>query len=123
VAENKNRTYKNGNKKTFTSYHCSRQVDYGCKEPYAREEDIAEQLIGMCNELVKSLNALDPSLQKAIDKFSRMMAITHDELDQIKAVEGCIKYVLRDGTLFEKTRLVRNLDVKLAPHDRKLVRI
>ena len=36
---------------------------------------------------------------------------------------GYIKYVLQEGSEFEKTRLIRNLKIKLALHDKKLVRI
>lgn len=123
VGEKKNRTYKNGNKQTFTYYHCSRQVDYSCKEPYAREEAISKQLIAMCNELVKSLGDLDPTLQRAIDKFSRMMAVTYDEANQSKVIEGYVKYVLRNGTNYEKTRLIKNLNIELALKNRCMITV
>ena len=50
------------------------------------------------------------------------MKVTHETYSAAEMIGGYIKYVLRDGTLFEKTRLVRNLDVKLALHDRKLIK-
>jgi hypothetical protein len=77
----------------------------------------------MCNELITDLTMIEPRLRDAIDKFTRMMKITHETYSSMEMVGGYIKYVLRDGTLFEKTRLVRNLDVKLALHDRKLVKV
>lgn len=52
-----------------------------------------------------------------------MMKITHETYSSNEMVGGYIKYVLREGTLFEKTRLIRNLDVKLALHDRKIVHL
>lgn len=123
VGEQKTRHYQNGNSPTFTYYHCSRQVNRDCKEPFAREQDIADELSLMCNELITDLTKVEPGLHDAIDKFTKMMKVTHENYSPMEMVGGYIKYVLRDGTLFEKTRLVRNLDVKLALHDRKLVRL
>lgn len=123
VGEQKVRKYKNGNTKTFTYYHCSRQVDRNCSEPYARESDIADQLSLMCNELITDIQAVELNLRNAIYKFARMMAITHTEQDQKTMIGAYIKYVLKNGTKYEKTRLIRNLDIKLALHNRKLVKI
>lgn len=123
VGEQKTRHYKNGNTPTFTYYHCSRQVKRDCKEPFAREQDIADELSFMCNELITDLTLLEPGLRDAIDKFTKMMKVTHETYSPDEMVGGYIKYVLHEGTLFEKTRLIRNLDLKLALHDRKIVRI
>jgi site-specific DNA recombinase len=123
VGEEKVRHYQNGNNPTFTYYHCSRQVKRNCKEPFAREQDIVVELSKMCNELITDLTQVEPGLRDAINKFTKMMKVTHETYSSMEMVGGYIKYVLRDGTLFEKTRLVRNLDIKLALHDRKLVKI
>ncbi len=123
VGEQKTRHYQNGNSPTFTYYHCSRQVNRDCKEPFAREQDIADELSLMCNELITDLTKVEPGLHDAIDKFTKMMKVTHETYSPMEMVGGYIKYVLRDGTLFEKTRLVRNLDVKLALHNKQIVRI
>lgn len=120
VGEEKVRHYQNGNSPTFTYYHCSRQVDRGCKEPFAREKDIVQELSLMCDELITDLNEVEPGLREAISKFTRMMKVTHEAYSPQDMIGGYIKYVLRDGTLFEKTRLVRNLNIKLALHNRKL---
>lgn len=50
-----------------------------------------------------------------------MMKVTHETYASTEMIGAYIKYVLRDGTLFEKTRLVRNLQVGLLLHKRKLV--
>jgi DNA invertase Pin-like site-specific DNA recombinase len=123
VGEEKVRHYQNGNSPIFTYYHCSRQVDRGCTEPFAREKDIVQELSLMCNELITDPSVVEPGLREAINKFTRMMKVTHETYSPKDMIGGYIKYVLRDGTLFEKTRLVRNLNIKLALHDRKLVRL
>ena len=99
------------------------QVDRTCKEGFAREQDIADQLGEMCDELITDISELEPGLRDAIDKFTRMMSVTQNTSDKKRIVGAYIKYVLKEGSVFEKTRLVRNLKVSLALHDRKLVRI
>lgn len=77
----------------------------------------------MCNELISDIRNVEPSLHAAIQRFSMMMSITYDENDQVSVVSAYVKYVLKNGSLFEKTRLVRNLDIKLALHERLLVKL
>ncbi len=50
------------------------------------------------------------------------MSITNPRMGKDEVNSSYIKYVLHEGTLFEKTRLIRNLDVKLALHNRELVK-
>lgn len=123
VGEEKIRNYKNGNTRRFVYYHCSRQVDNSCREPFVREKDIVCELMLMCDELIADMTKLEPGLRDAIDKFTRMMRVTHKTFGKKNMVGGYVKYVLAEGSQFEKTRLVRNLDIGLALHDRRLVRI
>jgi hypothetical protein len=122
VGEIKIKKRVDGTEKVHTYYHCSRQVDRNCKELYATEASIVRQLSEMCDELIIDTSRVEPSLQNAIDVFSKMMNITHNNIDQKTMIGAYTKYVLANGTLFEKTRLVRNLDVKLRLHQRVLVK-
>jgi hypothetical protein len=123
VGEQKIRKYKNGGNQSFIYYHCSRQVDRDCKEPYAKENEIADQLSQMCNELITDIRKVELNLRNAMDSFARMMAITHSDHNQQHMIGAYIKYVLQNGTMYEKSRLIRNLDIKLALHDRKIIRV
>ncbi len=123
VGEQKIKRNKNGASRTHTYYHCSRQVDRNCKELYATEASIIEQLSEMCDELITDIRNLEPSLRSAIDKFAKMMNITYEVQDQHVIVGAYVKYALQNGTPFEKTRLIRNVTTSLALHDRKLVKI
>lgn len=121
VGEEKIRHYKTGTRK-FVYYHCSRQVNHDCIEPFVREEVIVLELVGMCDELITDTAELEPGLRNALDKFALMMKATHKGYGKKNMIAGYVKYVLQEGTEFEKTRLVRNLKIKLALHDKKLVR-
>lgn len=116
VGEEKIKTRKDGSPKKFVYYHCSRQVEYTRTEPFAREEDIVEGLSELCNELITDTSKLEPGLKIAMDKFMRMIRSTGGD---VRTANGSyVRYVLHEGTAFEKTRLVRNLDAKLALHNR-----
>jgi hypothetical protein len=121
VGEEHTRHYSNGHNPQFVYYHCSRQVNHNCKEPYISEKGIVEELYNIRNELITDLRKVEPGLNDAIDKFTRMMSVTDKNYDKKEMVGGYIKYVLYEGSLFEKTRLIRNLEIKLALHDKKLI--
>ena len=121
VGEERIKKYKNGTIGTFMYYHCSRQVNYDCKEPFAREKDIVSGLISICNELIEDVTRLEPGLRAAIDKFMKMIRSTDEIYTDSVAIGNYIKYVIQEGTLFEKTRLIRNLDVNILLHDRKTI--
>lgn len=121
VGEEKIKHRVDGSTKRFVYYHCSRQVKLDCTEPYAREQDIIDELSLMCNELLTSLEFIEPGLRSAIDKFTNMMNIAHETYGPQNMIGGYIKYVLHSGSLFEKTRLIRNVRVDLILHNRKII--
>lgn len=123
VGEEKFRQRKDGGKNRHVCYHCSRQVDHNCKEPFVREETIINELTRMCNELIKDSDQFEPGLQNAINKFKKVMRITQPNYSPKDTMGNYVKYVLLEGSEFEKTRLVRNLKVNLVLSNKKLVQI
>lgn len=123
VGEEKTKKRSNGTVKRFVYYHCSRQVDHTCAEPYVREAVIIEELSKLSDELITDVTELEPGLRNAINKFTLMMKATHKGYDKKNLIAGYVKYVLQEGTVFEKTRLVRNLQVELSLHERKLINV
>lgn len=121
IGEEKIRNYKNGNHKKFVYYHCSRQVNHNCDEPFVRVEVIEQELVKMCDELIKDLTELEPGLRSAIEKFTLMMRATHKGYGKKNLIAGYVKYVLKEGSEFEKTRLVRNLKIKLVLHNKTII--
>lgn len=121
VGEEKVKKRKDGSENHFTYYHCSRQVDYKCPEPFIRDTVIVKELMSMCDELLKDVDFVESGLKDALSKHEKMMrAAGMIDIDEIKA--SYVKYVLSSGTNFEKTRLIRNLNVDLMLHDRRLVK-
>ena len=68
---------------------------------------------------------MEPGLTKAIQKFRSMLETVNPNKKYTKneTIKNYAKYVLEKGTDFEKTLLIRNLNVKLVIHDRKIVEI
>jgi len=123
VGEEKFRKLKNGGIRRHVYYHCSRQVDYTCKELFVYESTIVEELIRLSATLIIDNTKLEPGLTLAIQKYEKIASITNPRMGKDEVNSSYIKYVLHEGTLFEKTRLIRNLDAKLALHNRKLIRV
>lgn len=120
VGEEKFKTRVDGGKNRHVYYHCSRQVKYNCPEPYVRQELIIEELLRMCSKLSIQAAGCEPGLVKAIQRYSAMMKSTNHDFKSSNALSGYTKYVLEQGSEFEKTRLIRNLELKLTLHNRKL---
>jgi len=77
----------------------------------------------MRNELITDLREIEPGLRDVIDKFTRMMSVTNENYDKQEMIGSYIKYVLHEGSLFEKTRLIRNIKMKLILRDKSIVRL
>jgi len=125
VGEEKFKKLLSGTSNRHVYYHCSRMVDLSCKEPYLSETKLVEQLLAITDKLTVDSNSIDPGLAKAIEKHKSILETIDTEKKYTKSeiTKSYCKYVLEKGTDFERTQLVRNLNVKLAIHDRKIVEI
>lgn len=122
VGEEKFRARKDGGTNRHVYYHCSRQVDNDCKEPFVREEVITEELIRFSSELSFD-ETVELGLLKSMGQFAAMMKSIEPNAREESIKSGYIKYVLQEGTSFEITRLVRNLKLDLALRDKRLIKI
>jgi len=116
VGEQRIKYNQSGGSHEYIYYHCSRQVDRSCKEPFAREEDIITQLYQMRKTVLPNVRLFDPGLKNAIDKNATISNISFNT-----SFDRYVKYVLESGTLFERTRLIRNMDANLKLHDRRII--
>lgn len=70
VGEQKLRQRQDGTIREHIYYHCSRQVDRDCKELFAKEADIIDQLYEMRHKLMPDQSIFDQGLRTAIEKVS-----------------------------------------------------
>ena len=125
VGEEKFKGRIDGGKNRHVYYHCSRQVDTSCKEPYLSEPKLIEALLVISDKLTFDKVSMEPGLTKSIQKFGSMIETVEPKKKYTKTevIRNYTKYVLEKGSDFEKTQLVRNLNVKLTIHNRKIVEI
>ncbi len=113
VGEEKFKKRVDGGMNRHVYYHCSRQVNYNCTEPYVQESVIIQELLLLSEKLTLDIKNCEPGLVNAIHKFELMAQSS-------KPIRGYVEYVLRNGTDFEWTRLIRNLKVKLEIHNSRV---
>ena len=120
VGEEKFKPRADGGKNRHVYYHCSRQVNYKCPEPYVKEEIIIQELTKLSKSIIIQQNNVEPGLSEAIERYLMMVKSTH-KTSQAEAIDGYIKYVLRNGTDFERSRLIHNINKNFAVHNRKII--
>ncbi len=123
VGEEKFKKRIDGGKNRHVYYHCSRQVDYNCPEPYVKEEKLIETLLGKVDGLELDSKNVEPGLINAINKFAAMIRTKDRSFKSSHAFHAYARYVLEAGTEFERTRLIRNISSKLAIHNRAITEV
>lgn len=122
VGEEKFKKLKDGTTRKHIYYHCSRKKNLDCKEKYVKEAEIVTELTKMANELLLKTDELEPGLKKDLEKQIKIMMLTNEDMNLDNSVPSYIKYIFENGSNFEKTRLVRNLEDNLVLTDRRLLR-
>gem|GEM_PF-6372749 len=86
-----------------------------------KEERLIEVLLLKVNKLTMDEANIEPGLANAITKFTAIVRTTNSAFNQNRAFHEYATYVLKSGTDFEKTRLIRNISSKLAIHNRIII--
>ena len=123
TAEEKFKPLKAGGFNRHVYYRCTRQIDYGCKEPFINETKLILQL----NEFVKANEddiKVTPLLQS---KAARHAAITAQAYKaqgvnrEAKALSEYAEFILNNGTYDEMTEFVKGIDGTFKLKDRKIL--
>lgn len=123
VGEEKFKKRVDGGSNRHVYYHCSRQVDYNCSEPYVKEERLIETLLAKVSVLELDSKNAEPGLINAINKFTSMIRTKDRSFKSSQAFQAYARYVLEAGSEFERTRLIRNISSNLAIHNRAVIEI
>lgn len=110
VGEEKLRELKNGSVNRHIYYHCSRKRNYNCKEPYVTETVVSNELIRLANTISSSIINPEPGLVLDINRF---LSITEGNRCLKPVPLEYMVYILKRGSVFEKTRLARNIDLQI----------
>lgn len=125
VGEDKHRKLTNGDTNYHVYYHCSRQVDCSCTEPYLEEDILRRQIIKFIEKL--DLNNLNLSERLKLDlenftKTKKEILILNNIFseEEINLTEYS-RYILRDGTITEKRNLITGLNLEIYLHNKELI--
>lgn len=125
TAEEKTKHYKNGKESKFVYYHCTRYVGKKeCKQPFIREEDLLEQLIGLMDEVSLDQIGARKKLENEVLRFKRF---TEGVLGQKSLpdktrvdIRNYAKYILREGTRDEKREILSCLKSRIHLEDKRI---
>lgn len=122
TAEEKWKTLKNGTKRKYIYYLCTKYTKRNCKQPTIREDVLLPQLIKMMDGVNIDKFLLRKEYDYEIDKFrhysNELSEKYRKEAKQQIDIRSHMKYVLRNGEREDKKRLLKNLGGKIYLQDK-----
>ena len=122
TAEEKFKPLKDGSFNRHVYYHCTRQVNYDCPEPYINEKALIEKLI----DYIKA-NSKDIEVTEELGRQSRRHAEIIERSLGSRGLEGKIdpiaeysEFILREGTYREQGELIQGIKTTFAIRDREI---
>lgn len=118
VGEDKYRKLRNGEVNYHIYYHCSKYVNFDCREPYVSEEELCKQLIRLIDELDESQITISEKLQGSLLAYQKVISgiLRQEDIEiqeKTQGLKGYAKYALKEGTTKEKAELVKGLKIQL----------
>lgn len=126
IGEEKFKLLKDGTKKKYIYYHCTRQNDFDCPEPYIEEESLIAELINYITFLErKNPKSIDISVEvkKAMKSYSLLrdnILIAQKITPPKLTFTEYTKHVLCEGTAYEKQETVKVLGFPLYIHNKNI---
>jgi DNA invertase Pin-like site-specific DNA recombinase len=125
TADEKLKKQQNGNVHRYVYYGCSRFHDKNCKAGYLREEDLIEQLANLMDKIDLDEIGMKERIKAEIERHKKFAsgllgikekAVKVGDVD----VRNYAKYILRDGTMFEKRELLTCLRSKITMAEKEI---
>ncbi len=129
VGEDKFRYRKYREPKYHVYYHCSRNVDYNCKEPYTTEEGLVKAFFRYINFTYiahpQTLN-LTKEIREGVEEFKKLrddvlLSQDIDPDEKTMDLRDYVKNILGNGDLEKKRQLIGLFSNQLYLHDRKII--
>jgi site-specific DNA recombinase len=121
VGEEKFKQRKDGGRNRHIYYHCSRQVEYYCTQPYLREADLVNQVLGIIKNLKFEELRFGSKLKYKMHEYDLM---TKEHIGRTRTNEEIFytyaDYLMRLGDNKEKAEFLRALNLPLVLHDRRI---
>lgn len=107
-------------------YNCTRHKDRHCKNPYLREEQLISQLEAIIDQLdINQLGArhiIDREIERHNKLRTSVLGIKDEKRVKEKEVDVRMyaKYLLKEGTIYEKRELLEQFKNKIVLNDKKI---
>ena len=127
VGEDKYRKLTSGNTNYHVYYHCSRQVDYSCEEPYIDEDILMLRIIKFIQGLDQNKLNLNGKLKFDLENFTKTKKeilssnYIYSEENIDPDLGEYARYILKEGTITDKRNLITGLNLEIYLHDKHLV--
>lgn len=128
IGEDKYKKLKNGGVNYHIYYHCSRYVNFDCREPYINEKELCKQLIQLIDELDENQISISEKLQGSLLAYQKVISgiLRQEDIEiqeKTQGLKGYAKYALKEGTTKEKAELVKGLKIELILKNGQVVKI
>jgi len=123
-AEEKIKTQKNGNVHHYIYYSCTKFNDHECKCGYIREEELIKQLENMMDKVDLNEIGIKQRIKDSVERHKKFQADLLGTKAVIKVaaidIRNYAKYILREGTIYEKRELLECFKSRLILKDKIL---
>ena len=117
TADEKFKKQKSGSVHRYVYYGCSRFYDKECKCGYIREEDLIKQFEEMIERLDLDEIGMKEHIKSEVERYKKFQSGVLGVKEKIKVadieIRNYAKYILREGTNFEKRELLSCLKSKI----------
>ncbi len=117
TAQDKYKTLKDGTVAKYIYYGCTRSKDIHCKGGYLEEKVLLAQLLEIIEKLDLDKTGMRRQLETEIERHKEFNARILGRKDDYRAkdvdIRNYAKYILENGTVFEKRSLLDCLKTKI----------
>jgi site-specific DNA recombinase len=117
-ADEKYKKLKNGSFNTHIYYGCTKAKDKNCKCGYINENDLIKQLQDLVDKVELKENKVLKQLKSEVMRFKKFQLALRAESTDIKVsdkdIRSYVKFILKDGELDEKRKLLESFNSKLS---------
>jgi DNA invertase Pin-like site-specific DNA recombinase len=113
-----------GVSRTYIYYSCTRHKDHECKNPSINEDQLIEQLSVIIDQVDLDEIGAKEIIKREISKHNKLRAnvLGIKEKDRMPDIDvrAYAKYLLREGTIYEKRELLEHLRNRIVLKDKKI---
>ena len=124
TADEKFKKLKNGGANRHVYYHCCKSRNIECKNPPINEPNLIEELVNLIDKISLDELGIKERISQEINRFNkfRIGVLGHKKEARNTEIDirNYAKYLLREGSIYEKRELLSLLKSKLILKERKV---